>query len=217
MNIVGIGDQIIKELVSKKIISRSADLYTLDKDSFEKLDRVGDKSINNYLSSIEKSKTVTFDRFIYALGIKEVGEASSKSIGGTFKSINEFLKCNKDILMEINDIGPIVADNIIDFIKDTDNKRNITDLLNSGVSINYLSGTSNYKVVVITGKFLTFSRDEIINNLMKLGYRVSNTVSKKTEFLICGEKPGSKEKKANDLGIEIIYENELIKLLAKAH
>ena len=217
MNIVGIGDQIIKELVSKKIISRSADLYTLDNDSFEKLDRVGDKSINNYLSSIEKSKTVTFDRFIYALGIKEVGEASSKSIGGTFKSINEFLKCNKDILMEINDIGPIVADNLIDFIKDTDNKRNITDLLNSGVSINYLSGTSNYKVVVITGKFLTFSRDEIINNLMKLGYRVSNTVSKKTEFLICGEKPGSKEKKANDLGIEIIYENELIKLLAKAH
>ena len=88
MNIVGIGDKIIKELVSKKIISRSADLYTLDKVSFEKLDRVGDKSINNYLSSIEKSKTVAFDKFIYALGIREVGESSSKSIGYTFKSIN---------------------------------------------------------------------------------------------------------------------------------
>ena len=217
MNIVGIGDQIIKELVSKKIISRSADLYTLDKSSFEKLDRVGDKSISNYLSSIEKSKSVTFDKFIYALGIKEVGEASSKSIGGTFKSINEFLKCNKDSLIKINDIGPIVADNIIDFIKDSDNKRNITDILNSGVNVNYPTGASNYKVVVITGKFQTLSRDEIINNLTKLGYRVSNTVSKKTEFLICGEKPGSKEKKANELGIDIIYENELTKLLAKVH
>ena len=217
MNIVGIGDQIVKELVSKKIISRSADLFILDKASFEKLDRVGDKSINNYLSAIEKSKTVTFDKFIFALGIKEVGEASSKSLAGTFKSINEFLKCNKDNLIEINDIGPIVADNIIDFIKDPNNKKNITDLLNSGINLNYPSHTSNYKKVVITGKFLTLSRDEIINDLTKLGYRVSNTVSKKTEFLICGEKPGSKQKKANDLGIEIIYEDELIKLLAKAH
>ena len=217
MNIVGIGDQIVKELVSKKIISRSADLFILDKASFEKLDRVGDKSINNYLSAIEKSKTVTFDKFIFALGIKEVGEASSKSLAGTFKSINEFLKCNKDNLIKINDIGPIVADNIIDFIKDSDNKKNITDLLNSGINLNYPSHKSNYKVVVITGKFLTLSRDEIINDLTKLGYHVSNTVSKKTEFLICGEKPGSKHKKANDLGIKIIYEDELIKLLAKAH
>ena len=109
------------------------------------------------------------------------------------------------------------ADNIIDFIKDNDNKTNINDLLNSGINLNYPPDTSNYKVVVITGKFLTLSRDEIINNVMKLGYRVSNTVTKKTEFLICGDKPGSKQKKANDLGIEIIYENELIKLLAKAH
>ena len=217
MNIVGIGDQMIKELVSKKIISRSADLFNLDKASFEKLDRVGDKSINNYLSAIEKSKAVTFDKFIFALGIKEVGEASSKSLAGTFKSINEFLKCDKDNLIEINDIGPIVADNIIDFIKDPDNKKNITDLLNAGISFSYPSHSSDYKVAVITGKFLTLSRDEIINDLTKLGYRVSNNVSKKTEFLICGEKPGSKQKKANDLGIEIIYEDELIKLLAKAH
>ena len=169
------------------------------------------------MSAIEKSKTVTFDKFIFALGIKEVGEASSKSLAGTFKSLNEFLKCNKDSLIEINDIGPIVADNIIDFIKDPDNKKNIMDLLNSGINLNYPSHTTNYKVVVITGKFLTLSRDEIINDLTKLGYRVSNTVSKKTEFLICGEKPGSKQKKANDLGIEIIHEDALIKLLSKDH
>jgi DNA ligase (NAD+) len=89
--------------------------------------------------------------------------------------------------------------------------------LSSGININYPVDTINNKVVVITGKFQTLSRDDIINNISKLGYRVSNTVSKKTEFLICGDKPGSKHKKATDLGIEIIYENELIKLLAKAH
>jgi DNA ligase (NAD+) len=217
MNIIGIGNQTIRELVFKKIIHRSADLYNLNKSDFEKLDRVGDKSIDNYIDAIEKSKSITFDKFIYALGIKEVGEASAKSISFIFKSINEFMNCNKDSLIQVNDIGPIVADNIITFLKDPYNKRNITNLLNSGVVINYPINNINNKIIVITGKFLNLSRDEIIEDTTKLGYRVSNTVSKKTEFLICGENPGSKQKKAKDLGIKIIYENELIKLLSKAH
>jgi len=217
MNIIGIGNQTIRELVFKKIIHRSADLYNLNKSDFEKLDRVGDKSIDNYIDAIEKSKSTTFDKFIYALGIKEVGEASAKSISFIFKSINEFMNCNKDSLIQVNDIGPIVADNIITFLKDPYNKRNITNLLNSGVVINYPINNINNKIIVITGKFLNLSRDEIIEDTTKLGYRVSNTVSKKTEFLICGENPGSKQKKAKDLGIKIIYENELIKLLSKAH
>jgi DNA ligase (NAD+) len=127
------------------------------------------------------------------------------------------MNCNKDSLIQVNDIGPIVADNIITFLKDPYNKRNITNLLNSGVVINYPINNINNKIIVITGKFLNLSRDEIIEDTTKLGYRVSNTVSKKTEFLICGENPGSKQKKAKDLGIKIIYENELIKLLSKAH
>ena len=127
------------------------------------------------------------------------------------------MNCNKDSLIQVNDIGPIVADNIITFLKDPYNKRNITNLLNSGIVINYPTDKNNNKIVVITGKFLNLSRDEIIEDITKLGYRVSNTVSKKTEFLICGENPGSKQKKAKDLGIKIIYENELIKLLSKAH
>ena len=107
--------------------------------------------------------------------------------------------------------------NIITFLKDPYNKRNITNLLNSGIVINYPTDKNNNKIVVITGKFLNLSRDEIIEDITKLGYRVSNTVSKKTKFLICGEKPGSKHKKAKELGIQIIYENELIKLLSKSH
>ena len=217
MNIIGIGNQTIRELVFKKIIHRSADLYNLNKSDFEKLDRVGDKSIDNYIDAIEKSKSITFDKFIYALGIKEVGEASAKSISFIFKSINDFMNCNKDSLIQVNDIGPIVADNIITFLKDPYNKRNITNLLNSGVVINYPINNINNKIIVITGKFLNLSRDEIIEDTTKLGYRVSNTVSKKTEFLICGENPGSKQKKAKELGIQIIYENEIIKLLSKSH
>ena len=217
MNIIGIGNQTIRELVSKKIIHRSSDLYNLNKSHFKKLDRVGDKSIDNYIDAIEKSKSITFDKFIYALGIKEVGEASAKSISFIFKSINDFMNCNKDSLIQVNDIGPIVADNIITFLKDPYNKRNITNLLNSGIVINYPINKINNKIIVITGKFLNLSRDKIIEDITKLGYRVSNTVSKKTEFLICGEKPGSKQKKARDLGIQIIYENDLIKLLSKVH
>ena len=217
MNIIGIGNQTIRELVSKKIIHRSADLYNLKKSDFEKLDRIGDKSIDNYIDAIEKSKSIAFDKFIYALGIKEVGEASAKSISFIFKSINDFMNCNKESLIQVNDIGPIVADNIITFLKDPYNKINITNLLNSGIIINYPIDKNNNKIIVITGKFLNLSRDEIIEDITKLGYRVSNTVSKKTEFLICGEKPGSKQKKARDLGIQIIYENDLIKLLSKVH
>jgi DNA ligase (NAD+) len=127
------------------------------------------------------------------------------------------MNCNKESLIQVNDIGPIVADNIITFLKDPYNKINITNLLNSGIIINYPIDKNNNKIIVITGKFLNLSRDEIIEDITKLGYRVSNTVSKKTEFLICGEKPGSKQKKARDLGIQIIYENDLIKLLSKVH
>ena len=217
MNIVGIGNQIIKELVSKKIISKSSDLYCLNKADFQKLNRIGDKSIDNYLASIEKSKSTSFDKFIYALGIHEVGEASSKSISFTFKTINDFIECNEDSLLAVNDIGPIVSGNIITFLKDSDNKKNIINLLKSGINITYPTDVNITKTAVITGKFSNFSREEIIDNMTKLGYRVSNTVSKETEFLICGEKPGSKQKKAIDLGIKIIDENELTKLLSKVH
>ena len=217
MNIIGIGNQTISELISKKLISRSSDLYTLNRSDFEKLDRVGDKSIENYIASIEKSKSITFDKFIYALGIKEVGESSSKSLASSFKNIDDFIECNKESLIQINDIGPIVADNIIEFIKDPDNKKNIRDLLKFGIKLSYSKQNSNNKNVVVTGKFINYSREEIINNISKIGYHVSNTVSKKTNFLICGDKPGSKKVKAISLGIKIIHEDELVKLLSESH
>ena len=137
MKIQGSGNQIIKELVSEKIISKSSDLFKLTKKDFEMLDRVGEKSISNYLSSIDKSKNVLFSKFIYSLGIKDVGESSSKSLASTFRSMNELMDCDFEKLLEINDIGEIVAKNIISFLSDKDHIENINQLIASGIDIIY--------------------------------------------------------------------------------
>ena len=133
MNIQGIGNQIIKDLVSKKIISCSSDLYKLRRKDFENLDRVGDKSISNYLSSIESSKKTSLSKFIYSLGIKEVGESSSRSISTRYKSINEFLNCDYDELVQVEDVGPVVANNIISYLSDKDNVKNINALISADI------------------------------------------------------------------------------------
>ena len=218
MNIQGIGNQLIKELVSKKIISRSADLYTLTDKDFNKLDRVGDKSINNYLSSIQASKKITFSKFIYALGIREVGESSSRALASEFKSINELIKCKYEHLVEIHDIGPIVAKNILSYFKDKYYKSNVDNLISSGIDLIYQSkSTIKQLSIVITGSFDEYKRSYLSDIFEANGYKISNTLSKKTNILICGEKPGTKLKKAQSYGIKIIYKDELVKLLSEFH
>ena len=218
MNIQGIGNQLIKELVSKKIISRSADLYTLTDKDFKKLDRVGDKSINNYLSSIQVSKNITFSKFIYALGIREVGESSSRALASEFKSIDELMKCQYEHLVEIHDIGPIVAKNILSYFKDKYYKSNVDNLISSGIDLIYQTrNTSKQLSIVITGSFYEYKRSDLSDIFEANGYKISNTLSKKTDILICGDKPGSKLKKAQSYGIKIIYKDELVKLLSEFH
>ncbi|MGA0277758.1 MAG: NAD-dependent DNA ligase LigA, partial [Candidatus Kariarchaeum pelagius] len=219
MNIQGIGNQIIKELISKKIIKSSADLFKLSQDDFKKLDRVGDKSINNYLTSINLAKNVMFNKFIYALGIQEVGESSSKSIAKKFNSIDEFVNCNFETLIEINDVGPIVANNIMTYLDDKDNKSNIKNLISHGINIIYEKATKSQKLtnVVITGTFNKYSRSELVDTLEANGYKITSNISNTTNLLICGDNPGSKFNKALDYEIKIIYEKELLKLLSKFH
>lgn len=217
MNIIGIGNQIIKELIEKKIIKCTSDIYILKENDFNKLQRVGEKSIQNYISAIEESKNVMFSKFIYSLGIKEVGEASSKSLAMNFKTINDLLVCSLDNLVEIDDVGPVVAKNIVSYMSDNDNKKNINNLIKYGVQINYSNIIKYDKSAVITGTFEKYSRETLKNNLESKGYKVSNSVTKKTNLLVCGEKPGSKLNKAKDLNIRIIYEKGLSKLLSKSH
>ena len=218
MNIQGIGNQLIKELVSKKIISRSADLYTLTGKDFKKLDRVGDKSINNYLSSIQASKKITFSKFIYALGIREVGESSSRALASEFKSIDELIKCQYEHLVEIHDIGPIVAKNILSYFKDKYYKSNVENLISSGIDLIYQSKSATKQLsIVITGSFDEYKRSDLSDIFEANGYKISNTLSKNTNILICGEKPGTKLKKAQSYGTKIIYKDELVKLLSEFH
>ena len=218
MNIQGIGDKIIKELIAKRIIHKSSDLFTLTDTDFKKLDRVGDKSINNYLSSIDCSKKVIFSKFIYALGIKEVGEASARSLSLEFDSLNSLLKASHDDLVQINDIGPIVAANITSYFNDRSNITNINKLISCGIELIYKNKKSNNLLsAVITGSFEDYKRSDLSDILESNGYKISNTLSKKTNLLICGDKPGSKLKKAQSFGTKIIYEEELAKLLAEFH
>ena len=218
MNIQGIGDQLIKELVSKKIISRSADLYALTDKDFKKLNRVGDKSINNYLSSIQASKKITFSKFIYALGIREVGESSSRALASEFKSINELKNCEYEHLIKIHDIGPIVAKNILSYFKDKYYKSNVDNLISSGINLIYQRRRAIKPLsVVITGSFDEYKRSGLSDIFEANGYKISNTLSKKTDILICGEKPGSKLEKAQSYGVKIIYKDDLVKLLSEFH
>ena len=200
MNIQGIGNQIIKDLVSKKIISCSSDLYKLRRKDFENLDRVGDKSISNYLSSIESSKKTSLSKFIYSLGIKEVGESSSRSISTRYKSINEFLNCDYDELVQVEDVGPVVANNIISYLSDKDNVKNINALISADIKIINKEVTKLNNInAVLTGSFVNYSRTNLTEILENNGYKITNSLSKNTNILICGDKPGNKLSKAKDL------------------
>ena len=157
-----------------------------------------------------------FDRLIYALGIKEVGDTTSKVLAKHYKNIRQLFNAKLDELESIKDIGPIVAKNIIEFITEKRNVNIIDRLINGGLSIKYNKSQTNIlegKIYVITGSFSKYKRDHIKEMLTNKGATVSSSISKNTTALILGDKPGSKLKKAQDLDVEIISEDNLSKLL----
>ena len=157
-----------------------------------------------------------FDRFIYALGIKEVGDTTSKVLAMHYKNIRQLLYTKLDELESIKDIGPIVAKNIIDFVAEKRNMKIIDRLITGGLLIKYNNSQSNIlegKTYVITGSFSKYKRDHIREILVNKGAKVSSSISRNTTALILGDKPGSKFKKAQDLDIDIISEDSLSKLL----
>ena len=216
MNIPGLGESIISMLVDKELITNYSDLYYLKMSDLTELDGMADKSSSNILTSIDKSKNIMFDRLIYALGIKEVGDTTSKVLAKYYKNISQLLYAKLDELESIKDIGPIVAKNIIDFIAEKRNIKIIDRLINGGLLIKYNNSQSNIlegKTYVITGSFSKYKRDHIKEILVNKGATVSSSISRNTTALILGDKPGSKFKKAQDLDIDIISEDSLSKLL----
>ncbi|MBT3548464.1 MAG: NAD-dependent DNA ligase LigA [Gammaproteobacteria bacterium] len=217
MNISGLGESLIETLVNKKIIKNYSDLYTLSISSLITLNRMGAKSSENVIESINKSKDISFDRFLYALGIREVGITTARILANNFSDIDMLMNHNKIQLEEIKDIGPVVGDNIYNFFKLPRNKKNIANLIGHGINIFYAKKNitrdfHNFKFV-ISGVFKSFKRKEIEDKIIQKGGSVSNTVSKNTHALIMGVNPGSKYQKCLDLNIKIIEEGEFIKLL----
>ena len=217
LNIDGLGERIIDLLVEGGLVSNFADLFKLKKDDILKLDGFRDKSATNLLDSINAAKDTTLARFIYSLGIREVGEATALNLALNFNNIAAFLVATEEDLLEINDIGPVASKFILEFLSKKENIKLVNDLLHLGVSPEDIKIEDNHpfssKSIVITGSFTNIARSQLKEELIRVGARVTSSVSAKTDFLVSGEKPGSKLKKATDLGIKILEEEEALKLL----
>lgn len=221
MDIEGLGDQLVDQLVDKNVITTAADLYKLGLASLVELDRMAAKSAQNVLNALEKSKSTTLARFIYALGIRHVGEATAKELARHFGSLNKLLCASEEQLLEVADIGPIGARSIISFLSDPLNIELIEQLRAAGVHWPETNGVESKpkvlqgKTFVLTGTLPTLTRDAASEMIEAAGGKVAGSVSKKTSFVVAGEEAGSKLAKAQELGVPIIDEAGLLQLLDK--
>lgn len=216
MNIEGLSEKTISALFTKLGLTKVSQLFKLQASDLSVLDGFKDKKIDNILNSIERSKKVTLDRFIFALGIMGVGQKTAKDIAKKFGSLDLIKTATFGDLIEIRDIGDTIANNIVEYFKSKENMDLIEELISFGVVIESKSNKSfnsifTGKTVVITGTLENMSRTECSEILEKLGANVSSAISKNTDYLLCGENAGSKLSKAQALGVEIIYQDVLLK------
>ena len=219
MDIEGLGVKLIDQLVQQELIETSADLYHLTLDQLVQLERMAPKSANNLIEALEKSKQTTLPRFIYALGIAEVGESTARSLTQALGSLDSIRMADEERLQQVPDVGPVVARRIFEFFNQDHNKAVIDSLLQSKFTWEELDDSAitnalDGSTFVLTGTLSTMSRGEAREKLQSLGARVSGSVSKKTSVVVAGESAGSKLTKAQELGIEIMDEdrfNEFLK------
>lgn len=222
MDIDGLGEQLIDQLVDKNIVHNAADLYRLDKPTLAGLDRMADKSAQNIVDALTKSKSTTLARFIYALGIRHVGEATAKDLARHFGSLEHLLNASYEMLLEVDDIGPVGAQALRQFFKDPVNMDLIQQLQQEGVHWDEVVNTQQPKVLqgqtfVLTGTLPTLSRDEARQLIESLGGKVTGSVSKKTTYVVVGAEAGSKLEKANELGISLLDEDALKRLCSNTN
>jgi DNA ligase (NAD+) len=220
MDIDGVGERLLEILIEKEWVTTPADLYRLSAESIEGLDRMGEKSANNVVQAIMHSKETTFARFLYALGIRDVGEATARTLAATFGELDRLINATHDELMEVEDVGPIVAAHIRAFFEVDRNRAVIEDLLDLGVhwqapsvEVSQDGPDLTGQTWVLTGTLESMTRDEASDKLRALGAKVSGSVSAKTTMLVAGPGAGSKLTKAESLGVDVIDEAALIALL----
>jgi DNA ligase (NAD+) len=219
MDIEGLGDKLVDQLVEGGYVHSPADLYGLTAETLAGLDRMGEKSAQNLVAAIEQSKTTTLGRFIFALGIRNVGEATARDLARHFGGIDALLAADAEALQQVPDVGPVVAESIARFVGESHNREIIDRLRAAGIhwpegepvaaGPKPLAG----KTLVLTGTLPTLKRDDAKAMIEAAGGKVAGSVSKKTDFVVAGEEAGSKLEKAVELGVTVIDEDGLMKLL----
>jgi len=219
LDIDGLGEKIVDQLVDGELVRTPADLYTLKLDLLAGLERMGEKSAQNLLDELEKSKRTMLARFIYALGIRNVGEATARDLAGHFEALEPLMDADEDALQEVPDVGPVVAASIRQFFAEAHNREVIQALRKAGVRWEErkrrapAGGRAASKTFVLTGTLPTMTRDEAIELIASRGGKVTGSVSKKTDYVIAGAEAGAKLAKAEALGIPVLDEAGLLKLL----
>lgn len=216
MDIDGVGEKLIEQLMERELIRTPADLFKLDHTTLMRLERMGEKSANNALQSIEKAKNTTLARFLFALGIRDVGESTAQNLANHFGTLDAIRQADLDTLKQVQDVGEVVANRLFQFWQEPHNIEVVEDLIAQGVKWQDVvpqeiaDNPLKDKTVVLTGTLTQLTRDQAKALLQQLGCKVSGSVSSKTDYLIAGEKAGSKLAKAQELGVKILSEDELI-------
>jgi DNA ligase (NAD+) len=233
MNIHGLGDKLVDHLVDNAIIRTPADLYKLGLAALAALDRMGEKSAGNIINEIEKSKDTTLARFIYSLGIRNVGEATARDLARYFGGLDRLMDADVETLQQVSDVGPVVAQSIADFFGERHNREVVEQLRAAGIRWKEDAGTQTTdhaagsahpeagaasskiagRIFVLTGTLPTMSREEAREKIEAMGGKVAGSVSKKTDYVVAGADSGSKYDKALELGVELLDEAELLRLL----
>lgn len=220
LDIEGLGDKLIEQLVDAGLLRDAADIFHLRKEQLLTLDRMGEKSAGNLLAAIEKARNTTLPRALYALGIREVGEATAQALASHFGGLEALLEADAEALQQVPDVGPIVAQHIAIFFDNADNREVIRRLREAGVqwteqSARTVSDALAGKIFVLTGSLESMTRDEARDRLLALGAKVTGSVSKKTDHVVAGPGAGSKRDKAEQLEIDVMDEQALLDLLAQ--
>ena len=222
MDIEGMGEKVVEQFFNQGFIKNIVEIYDLSqyRDEIIALDGWKDKSIDNLLEAIEKSKENSLEKVLFGLGIKEVGAKTAKVLSRKYLDIDALSKASEEELLEIQDVGPILSKSLVNWFSDEKNMELIAGLKDRGVNFKYLGNTSlaagNYfsgKTVVLTGTLSSYGRKEATALLEDLGAKVTGSVSKATDVVIAGEAAGSKLDKANQLGITILSEDEFLALV----
>jgi DNA ligase (NAD+) len=221
LDIEGVGEKLVDQLVDAGLVESPAELYSLTLDTLSGLARMGPKSAENVLAALERSKKTTLARFLFALGIRDVGEATAAALAAHFGEIDSLMAADIESVQQVPDVGPVIAAHLVEFFADDANRRVIDRLRRSGVSWTSVSKASGGSqplsglTFVLTGTLESMPREEAEDALRALGAKAAGSVSKKTSYVVAGRDAGSKLKKAEELGVPVLDENALRQILSR--